>query len=78
MSVTEWFQFQAADFYDIGILKLVPRYDKCHNFRRNYIEKNSSILAVSVPINISIKLVSVSPNGPRETYFSDERRIITP
>ena len=31
--------------------------------------KNSSTLAVSVPINLSIKLVFVSVNGPRETYF---------
>ena len=33
--------------------------------------KNSSTLAVSVPINISIKLGFVSVNGPRETYFVD-------
>jgi hypothetical protein len=29
MVVTQWFQSQAADFYDTGIQKLVPRYDKC-------------------------------------------------
>ena len=33
--------------------------------------KNSSTLAVSVPINLSIKLSFVSVNGPRETYFVD-------
>ena len=33
--------------------------------------KNSSTLAVSVPINISIKLGFVSVNGSRETYFVD-------
>ena len=31
--------------------------------------RNSSTLAPSVPINISIKLGFVSVNGPRETYF---------
>ena len=31
--------------------------------------KNSATLAVSVPINISIKLGLVSVNEPRETYF---------
>jgi hypothetical protein len=31
MVVTQWFQTQAADFYDTGIQKLVPRYDKCLN-----------------------------------------------
>jgi hypothetical protein len=34
--------------------------------------KNSSTLAVSVAINISMKLCFVSVNGPRETYFVDE------
>ena len=33
--------------------------------------KNSSTLAVSVPINLSIKFDFVSVNGPRETYFVD-------
>ena len=31
--------------------------------------RNSSTLAVSDPINLSIKLGFVSVNGPRETYF---------
>jgi hypothetical protein len=34
--------------------------------------KNSWTLAVSVAINISMKLCFVSVNGPRETYFVDE------
>ena len=33
--------------------------------------KNSSTVAVCVPINIPIKLGFVSVNGPRETYFVD-------
>ena len=33
--------------------------------------KNSSTLAVSVPINIFIKFGFVSVNGPRENYFVD-------
>ena len=33
--------------------------------------KNSSSLAVSVPINLSIKLGLVSADGTRETYFVD-------
>ena len=36
--------------------------------------KNSSTVAVCVPINVSIKLGFVSVNGPRETYFVDELR----
>ena len=34
------------------------------NSRDEYVEKNSSTLAVSVSINLSIKLVFVSVNGP--------------
>ena len=33
--------------------------------------KNSSILAVSVTMNVSFKLGFVSVNGPRESYFVD-------
>ena len=36
--------------------------------------KNSSTLAVSVPINLSINLGFVSVNDPRETYFVDVLR----
>ena len=33
--------------------------------------KNSSTLAVSVPVNLSIKLGFVYINGPREPHFID-------
>jgi hypothetical protein len=29
---------QAASFYDVGIQKLVPRYDKCLKNGGNYVE----------------------------------------
>ena len=35
----QWFQSQAADFYDTGIQKLVPRYDKCLNSGEEYAKK---------------------------------------
>ncbi|PNE09423.1 hypothetical protein B7P43_G15432 [Cryptotermes secundus] len=37
--VTQWVQSQAADFYDTGIQKLVPWYDKCLNSGGDYVEK---------------------------------------
>ena len=74
MSVTEWFQSQAADFYDTEIQKLVPRYDTYLNSEGEYVENNPK-LAVSVPINLSTTLGLVSVNGPRETYFVDRLRI---
>ena len=38
--------------------------------------KNSSTLAVSVTISLSIKLGFLSVNGPRETYFVDAIRVL--
>ena len=73
MSVTQWFQSQATDFYDTGIQKLVPWYDTVSIPEANML-KNSSTLAVSVSINVSIKLWFVSVNGAKETYFVDVLR----
>ena len=72
MSVTKWFQFQAAEFYDTGY-KSWSRYDKRLG-PGGHISKKSSTLAVSVPINLFIKLGSVSVNGPSETYIVDALR----
>ncbi|KAJ4440986.1 hypothetical protein ANN_10835 [Periplaneta americana] len=38
-SVTCWFHSQAAEFYDRGIQKLIPRYDKCLNSDGGYVKK---------------------------------------
>ncbi|XP_005106122.1 histone-lysine N-methyltransferase SETMAR-like [Aplysia californica] len=35
----DWLTSQAPAFYDEGIQKLVPRYDKCLNSSGNYVEK---------------------------------------
>jgi hypothetical protein len=37
--VKTWLSSQAADFFDIGIQKLIPRYDKCLNSGGDYVEK---------------------------------------
>lgn len=37
--VMQWLTSQAAEFYQEGIQKLVPRYDKCLNIHGNYVEK---------------------------------------
>jgi len=34
-----WFRGLAADFYDSGIQKLVPRLNKCLDKAGNYVEK---------------------------------------
>ncbi|GFV37210.1 HTH_48 domain-containing protein [Trichonephila clavipes] len=37
--VQDWLSSQAADVYDLGIQKLVERYDKCLNKYGKYVEK---------------------------------------
>ena len=37
--VLTWFKGQAADFYESGIQKLVPRLNKCMNSAGDYVEK---------------------------------------
>jgi hypothetical protein len=37
--VVTWFKGQVADFYDLGIQKLVPRLNKCLDNVRDYVEK---------------------------------------
>ena len=37
--VMTWFKGQAADFYDSGIQKLVPRLNKCLDNAHDYVEK---------------------------------------
>nr|XP_042912071.1 histone-lysine N-methyltransferase SETMAR-like [Parasteatoda tepidariorum] len=39
MSVTRWFHSQAAEFYDSGMQKFIPRYDKCLISGGRYVEK---------------------------------------
>ena len=37
--VATWFKAQAADFYDSGIQKLVPRLNKCLHNAGDYVGK---------------------------------------
>ena len=68
MSVTQWFQSQAADFYDTGDKSWSHGMTNVSIPEVNML-KNSSTLAVSVSINLCIKLDSVFVKGLRETYF---------
>lgn len=38
-STANWLHSQAAQFYEEGMQKLVPRYDKCLNVQGDYVEK---------------------------------------
>jgi len=37
--VMMWFKGQVADFYDLGIQKLLPRLNKCSDNAGDYVEK---------------------------------------
>jgi hypothetical protein len=37
--VKTWLSLQAADFFDTGMQKLSPQYDKCLNSYSDYVEK---------------------------------------
>jgi hypothetical protein len=37
-AINKWFASQVASFYDAGIQKLVPRYDKCLNNVGKYVK----------------------------------------
>ena len=55
MIVKQWFQSQAADFYDTGYQSWSHGMTKVSIPEMN-MSKNNSTLAVSVPLNLSIKL----------------------
>jgi hypothetical protein len=38
-TVTDWLNGLAADFHDVGIVKLVQRLNKCLHRNRDYVEK---------------------------------------
>ena len=40
------FKGQAADFYDSGIQKLVPRFNKCLDNAGDYVEKYNYVQAI--------------------------------
>jgi hypothetical protein len=44
--VMTWFKGHAADFYDSGIQKMVPRLNKCLDFAGDYVEKWSYVQAI--------------------------------
>ena len=66
MSVTQWFQSQAADFYDTEYKSWSCGMTNVSIPEVNML-KISSILAVSVPMDLSINLGFVSVKGLRET-----------
>jgi hypothetical protein len=50
-AVNMWFASQAASFYDPGIQKLVPRYDKYLNNGGNYVKKECKVCTPNDNIN---------------------------
>ena len=72
--MSQWFQSQAADFYD------TEYRSRSHSMKNILIPKlnmlqNSSTFGVSVSINLFTKLGFVSVNGLRKTDFVDALRL---
>ena len=68
--VSQWFQFQAADFCERGIQKLVPRHDKFLNSGGKYVEKLLNTCCVCSNKSFHCNGVCFCKR-PRETYFVD-------
>jgi hypothetical protein len=50
--VKTWLSSQTADFFDAGIQKLIPRYDKCLNFGDDHVKKQLQYVRVFLDIRI--------------------------
>ena len=75
MSVTQWFQSQAADFYDTGYKSWSLGMTDVSIPEVNMLKNNSTLAAVSFPINLSITLGFTCVKSPRETYFVNALRM---
>ena len=73
--MSQWFQSKMVDFYDVGYKSWSHGMENVSILEVNMLQ-HSSTLAVSVPMNLSVKFGFVSVNDPRESYFLDARRII--
>ncbi|GFY19460.1 putative transposable element [Trichonephila clavipes] len=62
-TVKQWLSNQAASFFDDGIQKLVPRYDKCLNSNGNYVEKF---------VEWAQNEIAVVPDFHKRILFSDQ------
>ena len=74
MSVTQWFQFQAADFYDTRVQKLSHAMTNVSIPEVNMLKKIANTCCI-FSNKCFLKLGFVSVNSPRETYFVDAIRI---
>jgi hypothetical protein len=71
-AVQHWVKTLATDFFDEGIQKLVPRYDKCFSLGGDYVEKDLKLVKIKKCLKccLSIHL------QPIVTYFMDRPRIL--
>ena len=71
--MSQWFQSQVVDFCETEYKSWSHGMTNISVQEVNTL-KNCSKLAVSVPVNLSIKFGFVSINGPRDSYFVDASR----
>jgi hypothetical protein len=66
-AVNTWFASQAASFYDAGIQKLMPLYNKCPNNGGNYVAKYCKVCTSNDNIN-GLEIIFFF-NSPSELTF---------
>ena len=74
--VMTWFKGQTADFYDLGIQKLVPRLNKYLDNAGDYVEKCSYVQAIHSQCRFC-KLKMLYILSPLYFYFPDTPHILT-
>jgi hypothetical protein len=65
--VETWLSSQVADFFDAGVHKLIPRYDKCLNSGGDYVESSLS-MHVFLAYNIFFLIACFVNNSPEVTF----------
>jgi len=69
--VMKWFKGLAADFYDSGIQKLVPRLNKCLDNAGDYVEKQSYVHLQCRFCKLKmLYMFKTFPDRPRTSYVS--------
>jgi hypothetical protein len=65
--VKTWLSSQAADFFDTGIQKLIPLYDKYLSSGGDYVEKSLKYVRIFIYNNICFLIVCFVNSSPEVT-----------
>jgi hypothetical protein len=69
MVVKTWLSSQVVDFFDTGLQKLIPQYDKCLNSSSDYVEKQLKYVPIICIYTIHFFLIACFVNSSLEVNF---------